>query len=64
MAYNLWQITTKVLFLLQKWGIQFEPDHDILPLFSDVYKALKQKGIEFPEPQQPAYKPEPTRPQQ
>jgi hypothetical protein len=35
--------------LIQGWGKKFERDHDILPLFSDVYNALKRKGIEFPD---------------
>ena len=43
------QIRKKVLVLLEQWGKKFEKDHDILPLFSDVYKALKKKGIEFPD---------------
>lgn len=34
--------------LIEEWGKRFERDHDIIPLFSDVYKALKNKGIEFP----------------
>ena len=37
------------MVLLEQWGKKFEKDHDILPLFSDVYKALKKKGIEFPD---------------
>ena len=39
-----------MLVLLQKWGLQFEKDRDILPLFYDVYNALKQKGNTFPDP--------------
>jgi len=35
--------------LLQRWGIEFEKDRDILPLFYDVYQALKAKGVPFPE---------------
>lgn len=34
--------------MIQAWGLKFERDRDILPLFSDVYTALKQKGFEFP----------------
>jgi len=34
--------------MIKGWGERFERDHDILPLFTDVYKALKKKGIEFP----------------
>ena len=29
--------------------MRFEKDKDILPLFSQVYEALKNKGIPFPE---------------
>jgi hypothetical protein len=34
--------------LIEQWGKRFERDHDIMPLFSDVYNALKKKGLEFP----------------
>lgn len=43
------QISNRTLGLIQKWGIQFERDSDILPLFSQVYQALKQKGVNFPD---------------
>ena len=33
-------IHNKVFTLIETWGKRFERDHDILPLFSDVYKAL------------------------
>jgi hypothetical protein len=41
----------KILSLIQKWGIRFEKDHEMLPLFSEVYKALKGKGIPFANPE-------------
>jgi len=34
------EIHNKVLGLIKSWGERFEKDHDIMPLFSDVYKAL------------------------
>ena len=43
------EIHKKVLNMIQNWGKKFEKDHDILPLFSDVYKAMLKKGIEFPD---------------
>ena len=39
------EIHKKVLNMIQNWGKKFERDHDILPLFSDVYKAIVKKGI-------------------
>ena len=39
------EIHRKVLNMIQNWGKKFERDHDILPLFSDVYKAMLKKGI-------------------
>jgi hypothetical protein len=39
------QVRRKILELIQKWGVKFEKEHDILPLFTDVYRALKNKGI-------------------
>jgi len=41
------EIHNKVLGLIKCWGERFEKDHDIMPLFSDVYKALKNKGMDF-----------------
>jgi hypothetical protein len=34
--------------LIRQWGKKFQRDHDIMPLFSDVYNALVKKGVEFP----------------
>ena len=60
-------IHKKVLSLIETWGKRFERDHDILPLFSDVYKALLRKGTDFGSgavapPSRPAAQP-PSRPQ-
>lgn len=37
-------IRKKVLKLIKTWGERFEKDHDIMPLFSDIYVALKKTG--------------------
>jgi hypothetical protein len=33
-------IKNKVLKLIKTWGERFEKDHDIMPLFTDIYRAL------------------------
>lgn len=33
-------IKSKVLKLIKTWGERFEKDHDIMPLFTDIYRAL------------------------
>ena len=43
------EIHRKVLNMIQIWGKKLEKDHDILPLFRDVYNAMVKKGIEFPD---------------
>ena len=45
---SILQIKTKIVYLIQKWAIRFEKQHDLVPLFSDVYKALQQSGVKFP----------------
>lgn len=35
--------------MIQKWGMRFDKDKDILPLFSEVYQALKNRGVPFPD---------------
>lgn len=42
------EIQQKILYLIQKWGIRFEKYRDILPLFTDVYNALKKNNVQFP----------------
>ena len=44
------QIKTKIVYLIQKWGLRFEKQSDILPLFYNVYKALLANGVKFPDP--------------
>lgn len=42
------QVKKKILQLIQHWGLRFEDDSDVLPLFSNVYSALKQRSLPFP----------------
>ena len=39
----------KIVYLIQKWGIKFE-GHSEIPLFTEVYQALKKSGVQFPDP--------------
>jgi len=41
------KIYSLVLVLIEDWGKRFEKDKDILPLFKQVYDALKGKGYNF-----------------
>jgi hypothetical protein len=43
------QVKKKILQLIQLWGLRFEDDADVLPLFSNVYSALKQRSLPFPD---------------
>lgn len=38
------------MYLIQKWGLRYEKQHDLVPLFYDVYKALKANNVKFPDP--------------
>lgn len=38
------------MYLIQKWGLRYEKQQDIVPLFHNVYKALLANGVKFPEP--------------
>lgn len=40
-------VKKKILQLVQHWGLRFEEDKDVLPLFSSVYSALKQRNLPF-----------------
>ena len=42
------EIQRKTLVLIEKWGIRFEKQKDILPNFSETYKSLKESGNVFP----------------
>lgn len=37
------------MYLIQKWGKRYEKQHDLVPLFYDVYKALLDNGVKFPD---------------
>lgn len=43
------QVKKKILQLIQHWGLRFEEDADVLPLFSSVYGALKTRSLPFPD---------------
>jgi hypothetical protein len=34
--------------LIQLWGLRFEEDSDVLPLFTSIYGVLKQRNLPFP----------------
>jgi hypothetical protein len=42
------QVKKKILQLIQLWGLRFEEDSDVLPLFTSIYGALKQRNLPFP----------------
>jgi hypothetical protein len=42
------QVKKKILQLVQHWGLRFEDESDVLPLFTNVYSALKQRSLPFP----------------
>jgi len=42
------EIKTRITQLIQKWAIRFESQQDTLPLFTQLYEALKKRGVEFP----------------
>ena len=42
-------IQCKVLFLIEKWGIKYQNQKDVLPNFTETYIALKQNGVVFPK---------------
>ena len=38
--------------MIQQWAIRFKDKQDTLPLFYQLYDALKKRGVEFPPVQQ------------
>ena len=42
------EIQTKILYIIQKWGIKFESYKSNLTNFTAIYKSLKNNGISFP----------------
>ena len=43
------EITTRVAYLIKKWGLRFQKQQQKLPNFTQVYLALIKKGVQFPE---------------
>ena len=43
------EVQIKLLSLIQKWGIKFEEQKNIISNFTDIYNRLKNNGVEFPE---------------
>lgn len=40
------EILKKIVYLIQKWGLRFENTNRAeLPLYFDVYSALKKSGV-------------------
>ena len=48
-------VQIKLLHLLKKWGIKFEPQKNIIPNFNDIYTRLKTNGVEFQDYNEPDY---------
>ena len=48
------QIKGRITHLIQKWAIRFESNQDTLPLFTQLYEALKKRGVDFPAVQSQA----------
>lgn len=43
------EVQEKILYLIQKWGVRFESQKEILPNFTEVYNSLKKSGVVFPD---------------
>jgi hypothetical protein len=43
------EVQVKILYLIQKWGIRFETQKDIIPNFTETYRTLKNNNVIFPE---------------
>ena len=41
-------VQIKLLSLIQKWGVKFEQQKNVIPNFYDIYDRLKNGGVEFP----------------
>ena len=48
-------VQIKLLSLIQKWGLKFEPQKNAISNFTDIYNRLKNNGVEFPENNGPNY---------
>ena len=48
-------VQEKILYLLKKWGVKFEKQKDIIPLFSEIYVQLQKSNTVFPNFSKPEY---------
>jgi hypothetical protein len=49
------EVQAMILYLIKKWGLKFESYKEILPNFSEFYKALKNSNVTFPDEIQGGY---------
>ena len=49
------EIQTKLLQLIQNWGIGFQSKKDVVPNFFKIYNKFKMNGVVFPPKEQPNY---------
>ena len=49
------EIQTKLLQLIQNWGISFQNKKDVVPNFFKIYNKFKMNGVVFPPKEQPNY---------
>ena len=49
------EIHTKILQLIQNWGIDFDKKRDAVPNFSKVYNKFKSNGVVFPPREESNY---------
>ena len=54
LTFYSFQIKTRITHLIQKWALRFENNQETLPLFTQLYQALKKRGVEFPAVQSQA----------
>ena len=54
-AQNDAEIQTKLLQLIQNWGIGFQNKKDVVPNFFKIYNKFKMNGVVFPPKEQPNY---------
>jgi hypothetical protein len=50
------EVQTKILYLIKKWGLNFDSQKDILPGFSDTYRQLEKNNVTFPKSYTSVYK--------
>ena len=49
------EIQTKLLQLIQSWGMDFEKKKNVVPNFSKIYQKFKINGVVFPPREEPNY---------